>query len=214
MNLQELSAPFAYEAVHWRAQSVYERDGGFSALALAYLDARDVMDRLDSVCGPAGWQDSYHETAKGRIICTLSINVGGVWINKSDGAGDTAVEGDKGAMSDALKRTAVKWGIGRYLYDLPNTYAPCEGYAKNGKNYWKKWKPQAADIFQQALAKVGRPTGPINDRTRDWLGAQLQSVGKEPNDLLRALSPGQLTDLTYEQMPDIQAFINTNKKAA
>lgn len=130
--VKSLGAEFEPSAIHWRAQTVTERNGKHSALALAYLDARNVMERLDEVCGPANWQDRYEETPKGRIICTLSICIDGYWVNKSDGAGDTDVEGDKGALSDALKRAAVKWGIGRYLYALPTIWVPCE-VGNNGK---------------------------------------------------------------------------------
>lgn len=205
----ELSAPFPVEAVHWRAQTLTQDKS--KALALAYIDARDVMDRLDSVMGPANWATTYEETAKGRILCRLSLRIDGEWIMKTDGAGNTDVEGEKGAISDALKRAAVSWGIGRYLYDVGNTWAPCE-VGQNGK--WRSWKPEAQQIFAKALAAAGRPTGPITDKTRDWLGAQLQSVGKGPADLLRELSPKDLRDLTYEQLPAIQQFINANKKAA
>src|SRR3546814_7926738 len=33
-----------------------------AAAALAYIDARDVMRRLDDVCGPAGWQEDRKST--------------------------------------------------------------------------------------------------------------------------------------------------------
>lgn len=131
-RLADLSAEFPREDVHWRAQTTIEKDGKHKALALAYLDARNVMERLDDVCGPENWQDRLEETAKGRVLCGISINVGGEWITKYDGAGDTDVEGEKGALSDALKRAAVKWGIGRYLYSLPNVWVPCE-MGRNGK---------------------------------------------------------------------------------
>lgn len=137
MDLFALKSPFPREVVSWRAQTL-NRDGN-KALALAYIDARDVMNRLDEVCGPENWEDAYVETAKGRIIGTISIRINDQWVRKSDGAGDTDVEGEKGALSDALKRTAVKWGIGRYLYDMPNVWVPCESYEKNGKRYWSKW---------------------------------------------------------------------------
>lgn len=208
----ELSSPFPPESIHWRAQTVTK--DGTKALALAYLDARDVMDRFDAVCTPHRWQDSYVETAKGRVISTISVlSPDGDWISKSDGAGNTAVEGEKGGISDAFKRAGVKWGVGRYLYDLGNIWAPCESRDNNGRKQWVKWKPEAEKIFADALRRL-RPTGPINDTTRDWVGSQLQSVGKAPQDLLRHLAPDQLTDLTYEQLPAIQAFINSNKKAA
>ena len=48
---------------------------------------------------------------------------------KADGAGDTAVEADKGALSDAFKRAAVRWGVGRYLYGMPS---PWVGIEKQG----------------------------------------------------------------------------------
>src|SRR3546814_9320067 len=69
-----LSKPFPPSAVSWRSQSLTK--DGTKALALAYIDARDVMRRLDDVCGPAGWQDSYSENGKGRLICTISILCG------------------------------------------------------------------------------------------------------------------------------------------
>lgn len=212
MMFDQLSAPFPPSAIHWRAQNLSKE--GDRALALAYLDARDVMDRLDQVCGPAGWQDSYSETPRGRVVCTLSILSDGAWIAKSDGAGDTAVEGEKGGISDAFKRAAVKWGIGRYLYDLGNVWAPCESYkGGDGKLRWRKWKPDAFDIFKQELAKVGRPTGPINDKTRDWLTNQLEANGVTAGELLEHFKPVNLKALTYEQIPQVQQFINSRKAA-
>lgn len=150
-----LAAPFPPAQIHWRSQTLY----GSKALALAYLDARDVMDRLDAVCGPDGWQDYYDETPRGRVICRLSVRVGDEWIAKSDAAGDTAVEGEKGGVSDAFKRAAVKWGIGRYLYRTPTVWAPCEVKESGGKNYWKAWKPEAFKMFEQALAGVVQDDG-------------------------------------------------------
>lgn len=138
MKLRDLHAEFPRDAVSWRAQSL-TRDGS-KALALAYIDARDVMERLDDVCGPENWQDTYTETARGRVICTISILCGDTWVAKSDGAGNTDVEGDKGAISDAFKRAAVKWGVGRYLYDIPAPWVPCETYDAGGKKRWSKWR--------------------------------------------------------------------------
>lgn len=136
INLTALAAPFPPEQIHWRAQNL--KADGTSALALAYLDARDVMDRLDGICGAENWQDRF-EVHGDKTICYLSVRIGGDWITKADGGGDTDVEGEKGALSGALKRAAVKWGIGRYLYDLGNTWVPCESYEKGGKKYWKRW---------------------------------------------------------------------------
>lgn len=236
----KLSAPFAPNAIHWRAQTVTKN--GDKALALAYLDARDVMDRLDEAVGPANWRDSYVETPKGRTICTLEIRVDGEWIAKSDGAGDTDVEGEKGSISDALKRAAVKWGIGRYLYDLGNVWAPCESYDANGKKKWQKWAAGADKAFADALQRLSkspvssaqiaqrclaaeptaspskvaaeRPTGPITDKTRDWLSAQIDASGLSVGEVCREWKIDSLKAIKYETIDEIVAWIKTNRKAA
>lgn len=209
----KLSAPFPPEAIHWRAQTLTQ--DGNKALALAYLDARDVADRLDAVVGPECWQDYYDETAKGRVLCKLSIRINDEWITKSDGSGDSDIEGEKGGISGAFKRAGVKWGIGRYLYDIGNVWAPCETYKGNdGKLRWKAWKPEAQQVFAAALAKVGKPVGPINDTTRDWLTTQLQAANMLPGALLDHFKPKDLRDLTYEQIAEAKRFIEQKKKEA
>lgn len=212
-QFEALAAPFDPDLISWRAQNV--TNDGTKALALCYIDARDVMRRLDDVLTPAGWEDGYIETAKGRMLCTIRLEVGGRWIEKSDGAGDTDVEGEKGGISDSFKRAAVKWGIGRYLYDVEPVWAPCDTYEKNNKKYWKAWKPEAQGMFDAALAKVARPkTGLITDVTRDWLGAQIEAAGAQTGDLLKYLTPNSLKDITYEQLPDIRAWLSNQRKAA
>lgn len=164
----QLCAEFPKEAISWRAQTLTQ--DGTKAMALAYIDARDVMDRLDEVVGFENWQDRY-EFHGARTICYLSIRVNGEWITKADGAGDSDVEAEKGAISDALKRSAVKWGIGRYLYHLKSPWVPCESYEKGNKKYWKKWAgdPWAfvkgdAPVKAQATPKPKEPSK--NDEAR------------------------------------------------
>jgi hypothetical protein len=100
-------------------------------MMLAYIDARDVMKRLDDVVGWDGWRDEYREV-QGRIICRLWLHISrdglSEWTFREDGAGDTDTEGQKGGISDAFKRAAVKWGIGRYLYDLPSPWVQINEY--------------------------------------------------------------------------------------
>lgn len=112
-----LAMPFPREQVSWRVGNTNAKfkrpEEKLKGLPLAYIDARDVMGRLDDVVGAGGWSDDYKEVM-GRIICTITIH----GVSKSDGAGDTDTEGEKGGISDAFKRAAVKWGVGRYLYDI------------------------------------------------------------------------------------------------
>tara|TARA_Y100001951_G_C11266333_1_gene255785 strand:+ start:632 stop:1159 length:528 start_codon:yes stop_codon:yes gene_type:complete len=82
---------------------------------LTYIDARAVQNRLDAVLGIDGWQTRFTDAA-GSAVCELSIRIGERWITKSDGAGETSIEGEKGQFSDAFKRAAVHFGVGRYLY--------------------------------------------------------------------------------------------------
>lgn len=122
--IRALSAPFPAEAISWRVGATNrEKTKG---IALAYLDARDVMRRLDETCE---WQCRYtHVTEKG-VVCEIGIKVDGEWLWRANGAGQTDIEAEKGALSDAFKRAAVCWGVGRYLYDLPNVWVPL----KDGK---------------------------------------------------------------------------------
>lgn len=129
---QLLSEPFNPNTIKWRVGSTNAKSlnckpwEATKGMALAYVDARIVMQRLDNVIGPGAWQDEYEETTQGRILCKLSIKIDGEWITKSDGAGMTGTEGEKGAISDAFKRAAVKFGIGRYLYAFPNVWVLLE----------------------------------------------------------------------------------------
>jgi len=197
MDFSALSAEFPRDVVHWRAQAL-TRDGK-KALALAYLDARDVMDRLDEVCGPNNWQSEITETAKGRVICRLGVRVNDEWVWKSDGAGDTAVEGEKGGISDALKRAAVHWGIGRYLYRLDAVWAPCETYEKNGKAYWKSWDGSPWDSVRGRKAPPEKPKEQPRDprKIADALLKAVKSV-KDSKDLENTIAGGTKFDAAWE----------------
>jgi hypothetical protein len=128
---QKLKRPFPVDKVHWRIGAT-NRDKT-SAIALAYIDARDAMQRLDEVVGAENWQCRYPLADNGLLICEVGIRFGDEWVWKANGAGDTQVEAEKGKASDAFKRAAVLWGIGRYLYGLPNIWVPIDtrgSYAK------------------------------------------------------------------------------------
>lgn len=127
--IETLSAPFDPAKISWRVGSTNkEKTRG---MALAYIDARDVMARLDEACGPGGWQCRYPHAGQ-KTICEIGVKVGDEWVWRADGAGDTDFEAEKGAISDAFKRAAVKWGVGRYLYDVD---APWVAIVAVGRSY-------------------------------------------------------------------------------
>ncbi len=106
-----LAAPFAPEEVRVRPQG---------ARQLQYITARTVMNRLDDVLGPASWWDEY-VPLENSVICRLTIRLpDGTTLTKSDAGGYAGMadsgDDDKSGFSDAFKRAAVKFGIGRYLY--------------------------------------------------------------------------------------------------
>ena len=114
-TLEELAAPFnAMNELEWRVQSCGGKGEHIWAKIIPYITRTAVMNRLDKVVGFENWQDRYEFTENG-VLCSLSIRIHGEWITKSDGAPPTQVESFKGAISDALKRAATKFGIGRYL---------------------------------------------------------------------------------------------------
>lgn len=113
-----LSAPFDLAEVKFKPQMVKNN----RALAIAYIDVRLIQDRLDLVLGAENWQDDYEILPDGSVTCRLRLNLGGQWVTKMD-VGSPSEQPDggdrlKAAFSDALKRAAVKFGIGRYLYRL------------------------------------------------------------------------------------------------
>ncbi len=108
-DLDALAQPTPESEVKWRE--------GPKGRSLAYVDARWVMDRLDSIV-PGLWQRDHRMTESGKVACGIGIYMLGLgWVWRWDGAGETDIEGEKGSFSDSFKRAAVSWGIARDLYD-------------------------------------------------------------------------------------------------
>ena len=125
MELQRLTQPFPPKDVEWRVQVTGKNGNGAWAMLLPYVTNRAIMNRLDEVVGPENWKNEFRPGATGGMMCGLSIRIpvcrpgrNDEWVTKWDGAQETAVEPIKGGFSDAMKRAAVQWGIGRYLYYL------------------------------------------------------------------------------------------------
>jgi hypothetical protein len=109
---------FAALAAHFEPDEVRTRPQG--GRQLQYITARTVMNRLDDVLGPANWWDEY-VPLEHSVICRLTVRLpDGTTLTKSDAGGYAGMpdsgDDDKSGFSDAFKRAAVKFGIGRYLY--------------------------------------------------------------------------------------------------
>lgn len=136
---------------------------GGKCQVVAYVDARDVIERLNAVLGWR-WQDTYTVLPNHSVQCTLAIEFGGQWIARTD-VGSESEQPDAGdkikaAHSDALKRAAVKWGIGMYLYRLPRMYA--------------EWDQQARKL----KTRPALPTWAIPEMCRDAGGRLAEEVVK------------------------------------
>ena len=131
MDLEQLKKEIPFK---WRVQSANQ----WGASCVAYIDARDVQDLLDEVCSPQNWQCKYSEH-KGNLFCEIGIRqffddepiLEDIWVWKSDCGTESNVEKQKGEASDAFKRAAVMWGIGRFLYSKTIVKLPTK--EKNGK---------------------------------------------------------------------------------
>lgn len=115
--MEQLQAPFSTSDIEWRVSHSGVSNGKPWAMVLAYVTNRAIQTRLDDVFGPAGWKNRYDDFKDG-IICTISCLIEGQWVEKADGAEQTDIESLKGGLSNSMKRAAVQWGIGRYLYKL------------------------------------------------------------------------------------------------
>ena len=158
---EQFGQPFPVSDVGWRLQYVNKED--LQGMAVPYLDARAVADRLDAVVGQNNWKDEYtpwHNCSvegkqKSSQLCTLYIydDEKKEWIGKTDGAEDTDIEPVKGGISDAFKRAAVRWNIGRYLYDF-NSEKVKVYQKKSGYDISFDEKKRLDAVYETAIKRI------------------------------------------------------------
>ena len=122
-----LAYPFTADEIEWRVL-LTTKDKSKGQVA-AYIDSRAIQKRLDDVLGRENWKNHFitmpgNSNSTTAHICEISIYYPDrqEWITKSDGAGSTDIEPIKGGLSNAFKRAASIWNIGRYLYELPGLW--------------------------------------------------------------------------------------------
>ena len=106
-----LAAPFDASELKLRSQAGRQ---------MPYVTARTIMNRLDEVLGPENWWDDF-VPLEHSVICRMTIRLpDGTMLTKCDAGGYAGLadpgDDDKSGFADAFKRTAVKFGVGRYLY--------------------------------------------------------------------------------------------------
>jgi len=200
MNLADLKTPFPEKDVEWRIGRSGITNNKPWALALAYITARAAQDRLDDVFGPGGWQDHY-EHVQGGVMCTISAKIGDEWVAKQNGSDGSDIEAFKGGISGAFKRAAVNWGIGRYLYDLSESFVTFSedktGHSAKIEGKYYNWIPPKLPPWALPVARNNGGTGPTRKPNPD-----VQSLPTD-NVSFSALTP-----------PDLNAPITDKTKAA
>jgi hypothetical protein len=106
-----LAAPFDASELKLRSQAGRQ---------MPYVTARTIMNRLDEILGPENWWDDF-VPLEHSVICRMTIRLpDGTVLTKCDAGGYAGLadpgDDDKSGFADAFKRTAVKFGVGRYLY--------------------------------------------------------------------------------------------------
>jgi len=228
-----LARPFDPRLVKWKPSVVK----GNRCLAMAYIDARTVMERLDDVLGVENWQDRYTLLPDRSVVCRLRLKLGGEWVGKSDvgNPSERPDEGDrlKAAFSDALKRAAVKFGVGRYLYRLTASWVDFDPVKKQIAHppqlpAWALPNPPAAKVQATAVAAnpydslvgvgfttratAARPTSAPDPETAAERAA-IEAEGEDPA-VMNQLAFAALLTGTATSWPDARSWINAHLPGA
>ena len=127
MDFIVLRAPFRPADVEFRPGATTKDKT--KAIGLAYVDKRVYEDRLDNLIGTENWSVEYRQLGDKGIICRLCIN-GVVREDVGEFAQDD-VAAFPTAVAQAFKRACSSFGLGRYLYSLPQIWAEYDADRRN-----------------------------------------------------------------------------------
>lgn len=197
---ERLAEPFGPEDIRFLPKVV----SGNRALAMAYVNARAIQDRLDDALGIHNWQDSYTVLANGCVVCRLLVRIGGEWIAKED-VGSPSEQPDKhdqtkAAYSDALKRCAVKYGVGRYLYSLPSQ--------------WVDYDPQKKQFVKVPTLPAWALPDTITQEQGHALSSLARKHGVNPQSVLDNFHIERLGRLRARDYKAVEEWISGHKPAA
>ncbi|WP_322508124.1 Rad52/Rad22 family DNA repair protein [Anaerolinea sp.] len=157
--LDALQEPFPSHEVEFKPGATNREKT--KALALAYVDSRPYIQRLNLVC--PDWQDEYQVMMlPDRVVVLCRLTIAGV---TRTGDGECLLsggeEGDRAepnavttASAQAFKRACVKFGLGAYLYALPQVW--CDYDAQKRKIVNPPQLPEWALAPSERLEKSTR----------------------------------------------------------
>lgn len=171
-HLTLLSAPFKSEEHEFKPPRGY-----------VYIAETAICERIESIDPSWEWhiQSTQRYDNKGAIATTIGhLTILGV---TRGGDGQQAVEfvkgtdtesgeAEKGSETDALKRAARKFGIGRYLLDCPKDV---KGYGQELDKWLKSLKQGAMNAPAPSASKPAQ--APVSGAP-EWYNPLLKSLGK------------------------------------
>lgn len=177
-RFDEFKEPFRDDEIEWRVQRCGVKGNKIWAQLVPYVTARAIFERLDKVAGPGKWQTEIIPINEG-FLCRLGIYTDEEWIWRTDGAPTTDIEALKGGISGAIKRVAVQFGMGAYLYSMDAVWAENiqDGYAPKGNNV------QIVSKKDDILAWCPAPTqqvAPATNKPTDEPPTSIESPGVDP----------------------------------
>lgn len=197
----QLQAPFDDRDIEWRAQkSGFAKNGKAWAILLAYITNRAIQERLDITVGIKNWRNEYDKAPDGGVMCGLSLRFENEWVTKWDGAENTSYEPVKGGLSSSMKRAAVQWGIGRYLYDLDINIVTLFEEKQNAADLMVMVKRDSNDKFgvKMFCPRPGLPEWALPSPTGlDDLHKKIRALGKALN------HPSSVTESRIKQATTI-----------
>ena len=153
-----LSKPFPSSCIKWRAGATTKDKS--KAQALAYADARVYEDRLNEVIA-GDWSVSFRPWGNDKVICDLTVL--NVTRSSTGESGNDSFSQGTTAEAQAFKRACSRFGLGRYLYDLPV--------------YWVAFDPQK----KQLLATPQLPKFSEEEKLDSWRARAMHiELGKLP----------------------------------
>ncbi len=198
----------------------FKRSGGFSGTAVKPIW---IQRRLTEQFGPAGVGWGVNEpkfevvhASEGEVLvyCTVSAWHGDKANMLWGVGGDKAVGKNKYGLvpDDEAFKKAFTDAVGNAFKSLGVAADIHMGLFDDDKYVSAARQEFAEPEVQQPVQEL--PTGPINDETRGWLAAKIDSTGRPVGDFCKAFDVPTLKNVTYEMIEDAKTWVRQNRKAA
>lgn len=158
--LNQLATPFDPDVISWKPGATTKDKA--RALALAYADPRAYTDRLNEIA-IGEWHDDYDIIPFGdRVFITCRLTIFGV--TRVDVGEEPLGQSDErfkdnaltSAVAQAFKRACVKFGLGAYLYSLPQEWAE---YDSQKRRFSDKGLQFLNDMLRHHTGNSGKRVG-------------------------------------------------------